>query len=388
MTSPGSAPPPVEPDTKDWTWVITQACPDCGFDGPGLTRGELPDRIRENAAAWAVVLTQPGLRVRPEPEVWSALEYACHVRDVHALFDQRVRLMLAEDDPQFDNWDQDETAHEQRYDLQDPAEVGPALVAAAEAVAATYAGVADDAWERPGRRSNGSQFTVDTMGRYHLHDVVHHLWDVGFDAVQATVAAYDAAAEEYHQGTQELPVSVVEVLDRFVRLLPPGGRVLEIGSGGGRDAEAMEARGAVVRRTDITAGFVRLLHEQGYAADLLDPLTDDLADPDDPTRPYDAVWASASLLHVAREDLPIVLTRLATATRATGLLHLAVKEGDGEEWSTHGHVPLPRRFVYWRERELRQVLSGAGWDVLEVRRVPGSVSEQIWLDVVAARRAR
>ena len=36
-----------------------------------------------------------------------------------------------------------------------------------------------DQWQRTGRRSNGSAFTVETLGRYHLHDVVHHLWDVG-----------------------------------------------------------------------------------------------------------------------------------------------------------------------------------------------------------------
>jgi hypothetical protein len=34
-------------------------------------------------------------------------------------------------------------------------------------------------WARPGQRSNGSQFTVESLGRYSLHDVVHHLWDVG-----------------------------------------------------------------------------------------------------------------------------------------------------------------------------------------------------------------
>ena len=38
--------------------------------------------------------------------------------------------------------------------------------------------VGDDDWDRPGRRSNGSVFTVDTLGRYHLHDLVHHRWDV------------------------------------------------------------------------------------------------------------------------------------------------------------------------------------------------------------------
>ena len=64
----------------------------------------------------------------------------------------------------------------------------------------------------------------------------------------------------------------------------------------------MEELGLRVRRTDITPGFVELLREQGHEADLVDPLTDDLADP--PRAAYDAVWANASLLHVARDDLP------------------------------------------------------------------------------------
>ena len=30
----------------------------------------------------------------------------------------------------------------------------------------------------PGRRSDGASFTVDSIGRYYLHDIEHHLWDV------------------------------------------------------------------------------------------------------------------------------------------------------------------------------------------------------------------
>jgi hypothetical protein len=39
--------------------------------------------------------------------------------------------------------------------------------------------VSGDAWERRGIRSNGSQFTVATLAVYFLHDVEHHLHDVG-----------------------------------------------------------------------------------------------------------------------------------------------------------------------------------------------------------------
>jgi hypothetical protein len=175
-TMPGVS---IEPDTKDWTWVLERPCPECGYDGTQVAPERLPDLLRENTRGWYPVLDHAGSAVRPAPDRWSRLEYACHVRDVHELFAQRVRLMLDQDAPTFANWDQDATAVEQRYDQQDPAVVAVELVERAAEVAATYAGVTSDQWQRTGLRSNGSVFTVETLGRYHLHDVVHHLWDVG-----------------------------------------------------------------------------------------------------------------------------------------------------------------------------------------------------------------
>jgi hypothetical protein len=176
----------IEPDTKDWTWVIDRPCPDCGFDPASVDRGDLPDLIHENVKDWYAILLDADFAVRPAPHVWSRLEYACHVRDVHRIFAERVRRMLDEDSPEFDNWDQDATAVEEDYSLQDPAEVATELVERAAEAAAAYASVADDGWQRTGRRKaaeggagqGNADFTVESIGRYHLHDVVHHLWDV------------------------------------------------------------------------------------------------------------------------------------------------------------------------------------------------------------------
>ena len=181
----------IEPDTKDWTWVLEKPCEQCGFDPATVARENLPELIHENTRGWYDVLADADYAVRPAPHVWSRLEYACHVRDVHELFAKRVRLMLDEDDPTFENWDQDATAVEQAYDLQEPGTVGTELVERAAEVAAVYASVEDDQWQRPGRRSNGSLFTVESMGVYHLHDVVHHLWDVSHSAEPSPVPPGD-----------------------------------------------------------------------------------------------------------------------------------------------------------------------------------------------------
>lgn len=197
-----------------------------------------------------------------------------------------------------------------------------------------------------------------------------------------TITAYDAYADVYREGNQDLPEHVQAELDAFAADVGVGCRVLEIGSGGGRDAAYLESRGLQVRRTDVTQGFVDLLRKDGYAADVLDPLRDDLSDPVRPHEPYDAVWANACLLHVKRADLPAVLARLRVATRAGGLLRFSVKEGEGEAWSNRGPVAAPRLFVYWLEADLRAAVEQAGWTVLQVKRTAG-FGHECWLEVWA-----
>jgi SAM-dependent methyltransferase len=333
---------------------------------------------------WLALLADPSASERTQPDRWSTLEYACHVHDVHQIFHDRVSSMLVEDTPHFANWDQDDTALEKRYASQMPSIIGPTLVAAAYAVSDLYASIPPLSWHRRGLRSDGSEFTVESLGRYHLHDVVHHLHDVRAAARAATVRAYDAFAADYRAGTQGVPVPVATAVSRLAAVLPAGARVLEIGSGPGRDAQALEEAGLSVRRTDVTPGFVDLLRRAGHDADVVDPLTDDLSDPAAPGTAYDAVWAGACLLHVDRDDLGTVLTRLGEATRSGGLLYASLKEGDGESWSVHGNVAAPRFFTYWREEPLREVLTAAGWSVEHIGHGDGLRGER-WLEVLATR---
>lgn len=183
----------IIPDTKDWTWVLQRPCPECGFDTQRFAREAVPDMTRVNAAAWHDLLTSPAplasggrppqtppldVRGRPAPEVWSALEYGCHVRDVFRRFDGRLAAMLTQDGPRFANWDQDATAVADHYEEQEPVAVAAQLREAAEALAARFDSVSGDQWQRTGSRSDGAEFTVESFARYYIHDPVHHLYDV------------------------------------------------------------------------------------------------------------------------------------------------------------------------------------------------------------------
>jgi DinB superfamily len=169
----------VARDTKDWTWVLRRRCPECGVDAGGIPPEDVAGMLREAAATWVGVLRSgPRVRQRPEPGTWSPLEYGCHARDVNRVYEQRLTLMLAEDDPPFANWDQDETALAQRYGQQDPLVVAGELDESARTLAARFDAVHGDEWDRTGRRSDGARFTVATLAQYFIHDVLHHLWDV------------------------------------------------------------------------------------------------------------------------------------------------------------------------------------------------------------------
>lgn len=168
----------IQPDTKDWTWVLEQPCPECGLAAGAVATDQVPALVRAYGLRWAEVLRRPDAGVRPAPGVWSPLEYACHVRDVCGVFRGRVELMLAEENPTFPNWDQDATALEHRYAEQEPARVAAELVAAANEIAEVFALVSGEQWSRRGLRSNGSSFSVRTLAQYFVHDVAHHLHDV------------------------------------------------------------------------------------------------------------------------------------------------------------------------------------------------------------------
>jgi hypothetical protein len=169
---------PIVADTKNWTWVIERPCPECGFDARDFADADIAPAIRDNAESWPVVLARPTVRVRPNDSTWSPLEYAAHVRDVVKVYRERLRLMVETDDPLYPNWDQDATAIAEAYNEQDPAEVGAQLSAGAAALADAFDALTPEQWSRPGRRSDGASFTVSSMAKYLVHDLVHHRWDV------------------------------------------------------------------------------------------------------------------------------------------------------------------------------------------------------------------
>lgn len=178
------------PDSKDWTWVLERPCDDCGYDTATIDRDQLGALVRTNGATWRRLLGRGDLVSQRPPAddgqvVWSALEYGAHVRDVYRVFLDRLTEMLTEDDPTFVDWDQNEAAIVGDYADEDPGRVAYDLALTAGKVADTLDRVSADGWDRPGERSDGRRFTVESLARYLLHDANHHAADAeaGYEAL-------------------------------------------------------------------------------------------------------------------------------------------------------------------------------------------------------------
>lgn len=168
----------------DYSEVQVVTCPECGHDAGSVPDGDLAPALVDAGRQWhefvGSVLDYPGggedLRTRPEPAIWSAVEYACHVRDVLSLFARRVELALLADRPEFVVWDHEAAVALNHYSEQDPAAVADDIEVAAAELAATAQRLPIAAMSRTGTRS-GVEFTVGGLIRFALHEMLHHLDD-------------------------------------------------------------------------------------------------------------------------------------------------------------------------------------------------------------------
>lgn len=175
--------PPAPPDER--VPVPEDPCPECRFDGAAVTdvAGEIDALGRKLAAPLTRFLDgEDGpalLRTRPTADVWSPLEYACHVRDVLVLFEERTRRMVAEPGTQLGWWDHEAAVTDDAYNAEDPAQVAAQIGAATERYATTLRDLDADQLQATGERQAGEIFTVDSMARYALHEAKHHQLDIG-----------------------------------------------------------------------------------------------------------------------------------------------------------------------------------------------------------------
>ncbi len=138
---------------------------------------------------------------------------------------------------------------------------------------------------------------------------------------------YEANAEQFLKDTRDVDMTALR--NRFLAALPQtlsnAARILDAGTGSGRDARAFRRAGYRVAAFDASPAMVEAATE--FAQVPVRHLRfEDFAW----NSPFEGIWACASLLHVAREDLSSVMRRLADHLVTDGILYVSFKLGTGE----------------------------------------------------------
>ena len=135
-------------------------CDDCAFRYDAVAQGEISTALRTLAGDYVRLLTPDSSagpdvehdhrwRAQPVSGVWSALEYACHVRDVLTVQRERVQQVLREDRPAFVPMGREERVARDHYNDQSPETVAMELAAAVASLAAELDALDAAGWRAP-----------------------------------------------------------------------------------------------------------------------------------------------------------------------------------------------------------------------------------------------
>jgi DinB superfamily len=161
---------------------MTKQCEECGFTYDLAQARVVPENMRERVVEVVAILCgrDVDLRTRRQPNVWSPLEYGCHLRDM--LLVQRERVLAAGrvNRPDCPSMGRHKRVEHDGYAEQEPEDVARQLADAAKLFGNVLARLGAEDWERtvvyhyPETRERSLRW----VAVHTLHEARHHLLDI------------------------------------------------------------------------------------------------------------------------------------------------------------------------------------------------------------------
>lgn len=200
-----------------------------------------------------------------------------------------------------------------------------------------------------------------------------------------TIDYYNSHADSFISSTVHADMS--EMLSSFLGLIPQDGTVLDWGCGSGRDSLAMLQAGINVVPADLSSAMAdateRLtglaVHREAFS---------DL----DAEKTFDGIWASASLLHAAKSELPSLFEKASKALKMKGILYVSFKYGsfEGERngrWfndldeaalsSVIAQVPELKMIRIWTSHDVRPERANEIWLNAFLQKAPVGTTQSL-----------
>ena len=145
--------------------------------------------------------------------------------------------------------------------------------------------------------------------------------------------------------------------DKFINSVK--GKVLDIGSGPGRDGLILKEKGLDVVCLDASEAMVELSRGRG-----LESIVGDLLNLPFVDNSFNAAWAYTSLLHVSKKDIDKAFSEIRRILNKNGILGLGLIEGETEEYKESSGVNMPRLFSFYKKEELENLLKKHGFETV------------------------
>lgn len=162
--------------------------------------------------------------------------------------------------------------------------------------------------------------------------------------ISGTADYYEKNADDFIAST--IHANVSGLYEKFEKCIPAGCRVLDLGCGSGRDSRYFAGKGYDVTAVDPSVSMCEQTRK--YAGV---PVYRKRAEELTFENEFDAVWACASLLHVAGSEQTTAMRAVCSAMRTGGVLYASWKYGDRSRTDESG-----RTFTDLNEKKLGNIL--------------------------------
>lgn len=141
-----------------------------------------------------------------------------------------------------------------------------------------------------------------------------------------SIEYYNQYAAKYYEDTVNQDMS--EIIGQFVEYLEEGDTVLDLGCGSGRDSLTFYEMGYDVTALDASEEMCKLA-EIHTGLEILQMTYEDMEFED----VFNGIWASASFIHIPKDEMPVLLDKLADALKEDGILYMSFRKGELEGFS-------------------------------------------------------
>lgn len=185
---------------------------------------------------------------------------------------------------------------------------------------------------------------------------------ISFDYAAVTRNSYETSVKEYAKNVIDLHPKAQG--EKFKKMLPEHAKILDLGCGPGRDAKIFSDLGLQVVGVDYSLKMIEMAKQTASQAEFYEMDIEELKFPEES---FDGVWASCSLLHIPKNRITSVLSKIYALLKSDGVLYLSVKQGTGEiVTQDQRYGGLEKFWSFFQEDELQDFLKIAGFTICDV----------------------